>query len=88
MGRGSDASRSKGDALSLRKSEGFGDGVVFRSCNTLKRQDKECFGGLREAVLERAGYRYQLDNLVRSAPYSIEIALTSADTGTSLITFA
>jgi 5-methylcytosine-specific restriction endonuclease McrA len=27
------------------------------TCYTLKRQDKEYFGGLREAVLERDGYR-------------------------------
>ena len=27
------------------------------TCYTLKRQDKEHFGGLREAVLERDGYR-------------------------------
>ena len=27
------------------------------SCYTLKRQDAEYFGGLRETVLERAGYR-------------------------------
>lgn len=27
------------------------------TCYTLRRQDEECFGGLREAVLERDGYR-------------------------------
>ena len=27
------------------------------TCYTLKRQDEEYFGGLREAVLERYGYR-------------------------------
>ena len=27
------------------------------TCYTLKRQDEEYFGGLREAVLERDGYR-------------------------------
>ncbi len=27
------------------------------TCYTLKRQDEEHFGGLREAVLERDGYR-------------------------------
>ena len=27
------------------------------TCYTLKRQDEECFGGLREVVLERDGYR-------------------------------
>ena len=30
---------------------------VCTTCYTLKRQDEEHFGGLREAVLERDGYR-------------------------------
>ncbi len=28
------------------------------TCYTLKRQDEEYFGGLREAVLDRDGYRF------------------------------
>jgi len=32
-------------------------GVVTPTCYTLKRQDEEYFGGLREAVLERDGHR-------------------------------
>jgi hypothetical protein len=30
------------------------------TCYTLKRQDEEYFGGLREAVLERDGYCYRV----------------------------
>jgi len=30
---------------------------LYATCYTLKRQDEECFGGVREAVLERDGYR-------------------------------
>ena len=32
------------------------------TCYTLKRQDEEYFGGLREAVLERDGYRCRVCN--------------------------
>ncbi len=61
VGRGSDTSRSKGDALSLRESRVLALGLCSTSY-TLKRQDEEYFGGLRKAVLERDGYHCRVCN--------------------------
>ena len=44
-------------ALPLRESEDSCGRALCATCYTLKRQDEEYFGGLREAVLQRDGHR-------------------------------
>ena len=51
--QGSDTLSPTGSALSLRELETAGPRLC-PTCYTLKRQDEEYFGRLREAVLERA----------------------------------
>jgi 5-methylcytosine-specific restriction endonuclease McrA len=53
--RGSEKRRAESNVLPMRESEDPREWRLFDSY-TLKRQDEEYFGGLREAVLERDGY--------------------------------
>jgi len=53
--QGSEGKPSAGDALPLWKRKVLALGLCA-TCYTLKRQDEEHFGGMREAVLERDGY--------------------------------
>jgi hypothetical protein len=43
------------------------------TCYTLKRKDEEYFGGLREAVLDRDGYRCRVCNALGHAKRSITV---------------
>ena len=54
--QGSEAHKAERAALSMWTAKVLALGLCA-TCYTLKRQDEEHFGGLREAVLERDGYR-------------------------------
>ncbi len=51
------ANSQTGHALSMRSGRRCWPVGLCSTCYTLKRQDEENFGGLREGVLERDGYR-------------------------------
>ncbi len=82
QGQGSESWNATRDALSLRSAESTSEGLCA-TCYALKRQDEAYFGGHREEVLKRDGYRCRVIGCTTYREANGRLRSTTGNRGTT-----